>query len=98
MARPSAVIVMCRRPRRLATGGQCHGNKGFRLSGRRPWTKTTRLKVAADEALDLAAAVGHNTSRFRPDAGPFRRGHGYRDVGTASLYRIARATTGLPID
>lgn len=71
---------------------------GFRLSGRRPWTKTTRLKVAADEALDLAAAVGHNTSRFRPDAGPFRRGHGYRDVGTASLYRIARATTGLPID
>ncbi len=71
---------------------------GFRLSGRRPWTKMTRLKVAADEALDLAAAVGHNTSRFRPDAGPFRRGHGYRDVGTASLYRIARATAGLPLD
>jgi hypothetical protein len=71
---------------------------GFRLSGRRPWTKMTRLKIAADEALDLAAAVGHNTSRFRPDAGPFRRGHGYRDVGTASLYRIARATAGLPLD
>lgn len=71
---------------------------GFRLSGRRPWTKTTRLKIAADEALDLAAAVGHNTSRFRPDAGPFRRGRGYRDVGTASLYRIARATAGLPLD
>jgi hypothetical protein len=71
---------------------------GFRLSGRRPWTKMTRLKTAADEALDLAAAVGHNTSRFRPDAGPLRRGHGYRDAGTASLYRIARATAGLPLD
>ncbi|MDI3330758.1 MAG: alpha/beta hydrolase [Micrococcus sp.] len=71
---------------------------GRRLSGRRPWTKMTRLKIAADEALDLAAAVGHNTSRFRPDAGPFHRGHGYRDAGTASLYRIARATTGLPLD
>jgi hypothetical protein len=71
---------------------------GLRLSGRRPWTKMTRLKIAADEALGLAAAVGHNTSRFRPDAGFFHRGRGYRDAGTASLYRIARATTGLPID
>lgn len=71
---------------------------GFRLSGRRPWTKVTRLEIAADEALDLAAVVGHNTSRFRPDAGFLHRGHGYRDAGTAALYRIARATAGLPLD
>ncbi|QCU79277.1 alpha/beta hydrolase [Citricoccus sp. SGAir0253] len=71
---------------------------GTRLSGRRPWRKATRLKIAADEALDLAAAVGHNTSRFRPDAGFLHRGRGYRDVGTASLYRIARATAGLAVD
>jgi hypothetical protein len=71
---------------------------GLLLSGRRPWTRFTRLRIEADEANGLAGAVGHNTSRYRPDAGPLRRGFGYRDPGTASLYRIARATTGLPLD
>ncbi len=68
---------------------------GFRLSGRRPWKHYTRLPVLADEALKLAGVVGHNTSRHRPGGGFLHRGHGYRDPGSASLYRIARATTGL---
>ncbi|MFC7403414.1 alpha/beta hydrolase [Citricoccus sp. GCM10030269] len=66
------------------------------FSGRRQWTRATELKTTADEERNLAAAVGHNTSRYRPDARLFRRGRGYRDPGTASLYRIARATIGLP--
>lgn len=71
---------------------------GFWLSRRRPWAGATRLDVHADEPRQLAGAVGHNTSRHRPDPGLFSRGHGYRDVGTASLYRMARATVGLPLD
>ncbi|WMY78357.1 alpha/beta hydrolase [Citricoccus sp. I39-566] len=71
---------------------------GFWLSRRRPWKRVTRLDVHADEQRNLAGAVGHNTSRHRPDSGLFGRGHGYRDVGTASLHRIARATAGLPLD
>ncbi|NUL47510.1 alpha/beta hydrolase [Cellulosimicrobium funkei] len=68
------------------------------LSRRRPWERVTRLDVGADEQLNLAGAVGHNTSRHRPESGLFGRGYGYRDVGTASLHRIARATAGLPLD
>lgn len=68
---------------------------GRLFSGRRPWTRYTPLPVEADPERGLAAAVGHNTSRFRPDARLWGRGHGYRDVGTASLYWTARATTGL---
>ncbi|MCT2089527.1 alpha/beta hydrolase family protein [Micrococcus terreus] len=67
---------------------------GFRLSGRKPWKHYTRLPVLADEALNLAGVVGHNTSRHLPEGGFLHRGHGYRDPGSASLYRIARATTG----
>lgn len=68
---------------------------GFWLSGRRPWKHYTRLPVLADETLNLAGVVGHNTSRYLPEGGFLHRGHGYRDPGSASLYRIARATTGL---
>ncbi|MGM7671168.1 alpha/beta hydrolase [Microbacterium sp. A93] len=71
---------------------------GLWLSRRRPWSRMTRLDTGADAARNLAGAAGHNTSRHRPDSGLFGRGHGYRDVGTASLYRIARATAGLPLD
>ncbi|NUL45952.1 alpha/beta hydrolase [Cellulosimicrobium funkei] len=70
-----------------------------RLLSRRPrWSRFTPLDVGADDSRGLAGVVGHNTSRYRPDAGPLRRGFGYRDVGTSSLYRIARATAGLPLD
>ncbi|XKH57199.1 alpha/beta hydrolase family protein [Citricoccus nitrophenolicus] len=70
-----------------------------RLLSRRPrWTRFTPLDVGADDLRGLAGVVGHNTSRHRPDAGPIHRGFGYRDVGTTSLYRIARATAGLPLD
>ncbi|MGW9550147.1 alpha/beta hydrolase [Citricoccus zhacaiensis] len=69
-----------------------------RLLSRRPrWNRFTPLEVGADDSRGLAGVVGHNTSRHRPDSGPMHRGFGYRDVGTASLYRIARATAGLPL-
>lgn len=70
-----------------------------RLLSRRPrWNRFTPLEVGADDSRGLAGVVGHNTSRHRPDSGPMHRGFGYRDVGTTSLYRIARATAGLPLD
>lgn len=68
---------------------------GFRLSGRRPWKNVTRLPVVQDESLHLAGVVGHNTSRHVPHGGLGHRGVGYRDPGSASLYWMARATTGL---
>ncbi|MGO1883776.1 MAG: alpha/beta hydrolase [Citricoccus sp.] len=71
---------------------------GLWLSRRRPWEPATRLDVRADERRRLAGVVGHNTSRHRPGAGLLGRGHGYRDVGTASLHWAARATAGLPLD
>lgn len=71
---------------------------GLWFSLRRPWTRFTRLDVGADERRRLTGIVGHNTSRYRPDPGLLNRGRGYRDVGTTSLHRIARATAGLPLD
>ncbi len=73
---------------------------GRLLSGRRTWPGATPLEVGADAVPGLAGVVGHNTSRYRPDRGPWGLlggGHGYRDPGTASLHQIARATTGLPL-
>jgi hypothetical protein len=102
LARDPAALGLDRNRVYLALAGTDYLSRiGSLLSGRRPWTRFTRLRIGADAALGLAGAVGHNTSRHRPDAGPlhlFHRGFGYRDAGTASLYRVARATTGLPID
>ncbi|MFC4428747.1 alpha/beta hydrolase [Citricoccus alkalitolerans] len=71
---------------------------GRLLSRRQRWTRFTPLEVGSEGSRGLAGVVGHNTSRHRPGAGPIHRGFGYRDVGTSSLYRIARATAGLRLD
>ncbi|MEV4900265.1 alpha/beta hydrolase [Citricoccus sp. NPDC055426] len=82
----------------LAQAGSDYVSRaGLWLSRRRPWYGFTRLDVGPDDSRGLAGSRGHNTSRHRPDSGLFGRGFGYRDIGTASLHRIARATTGLPL-
>ena len=68
-----------------------------RAGGRRlPWRDAVALPVRGTELLDGAPVRGHDTSRWRPEAGEAAP-RGYRDPGSVTLAGIARVTAGQPL-
>lgn len=67
------------------------------LAGRSPWEGAAVLPVRADETAGLTGVRGHNSARWRPEAGGTAP-RGYRDPGTVTLTALGRVTAGRGLD